>query len=141
MPVQPFTEPWRDTAFRTGSIALAIGVAVGLYQRRLAAVPITTLVALWFTLGGHFVELLLRNGLRHRLGGQALVQAAARLLGWFVGGSMLYAGALATRAILTGRGPVPWPWWTGGLFFIAVELLVHLFLYARGLPSFYDGRG
>jgi hypothetical protein len=138
---EPYIEPWRATALRTGTIALAIGLGVGLYQRRLAAVPLTTLIALWFSLGGHFVELLMRNHLRVRIGGPAFVQAVARLLYWFAGGSVLYAGALATRAILTGWPPVAWPWWTGGIAFIALELLVHLFLHARGLPSFYDGRG
>lgn len=136
-----FSEPWRATALRTGTIALAIGVGVGLYQRQLAAVPLTALNALWFTLGGHFVEILVRNHLRDRVGGPAAVQAVARLIYWFIGGSVLYAGALATRAILTGRGAVPWPWWTGGIVFVGLELLVHLVLYARSLPSFYDGRG
>jgi hypothetical protein len=134
-------EPWRATVLRTGTIALAIGVSVGLYQRRLAAVPLTALIALWFTLGGHFVEVLLRNQLRYRIGAQAPLQAVARLAGWFAGGSLLYAGALATQAIVTGPSAAPWPWWAGGIFFVALELVVHLFLYARGQPSFYDGRG
>jgi|SRR5215470_18735536 len=138
---QPVSEPWSATALRTGTIALAIGVGVGLYERQLAAVPVTTLTALWFTLGGHFVEVLMRNTLRHRIAGHTAVQVVARLVYWFAGGSVLYAGALATRAILTGRGAVPWPWWTGGILFVALELLVHLFLHARGQPSFYDGRG
>ena len=138
---EPFAEPWRATALRTGTVALAIGVGVGLYQRQLAAVPVTTLIALWFTLGGHFVEVLVRNQLRDGIGESARVQAIARLVCWFAGGSVLYAGALATRAILTGRGGVPWPWWTGGIFFVGLELLIHLFLFARRHPSFYDGRG
>jgi len=138
---EPFTEPWRATALRTGSTALAIGVGVGFYERQLAAVPVTTLIALWFTLGGHFVEVLVRNRLRQRIGGPAPVQSVARLVYWFAAGSVLYAGALATRAILTGRTAVPWPWWTGGMFFVGLELLVHLLMYARRQPSFYDGRG
>jgi hypothetical protein len=138
---EPFSEPWRATALRTGSLALAIGIAAGLYERRLAAVPLTTLLALWFTLGGHFAEVLFRNHLRGRIGGQVLVQAVARLIFWFGAGSALYAGVLATRAILTGREAAPWPWWTGGGLFVGLELLVHLLLLARGQPSFYDGRG
>jgi hypothetical protein len=122
-------------------LALAIGVGVGLYQRQFAIVPLVTLFALWFTLGGHFLELLLRNQLRQRIGGQAAVQALARITCWFAGGSLLYAGALATRALVTGRAAVPWPWWMAGIAFVAVELLVHLLLRARGQPSFYDGRG
>ena len=138
---EPFSEPWRATALRTGSLALAIGIAVGVYERRLAAVPLTTLLALWFTLGGHFAELLFRNQLRQRIGGQVLVQAVARLIYWFGTGSALYAGALATRAILTKRGAASWPWWTGGVLFVGLELVVHLLLLARRQPSFYDGHG
>jgi hypothetical protein len=103
-----------------GAIALVIGVAAGLYQRRLGAVPVTALVALWFTLGGHVVEVFARNRLRPRLGGSAAVQALPRLVYWFAAGSVLYAGALATRALLTGQGAGPWPWWTGGVFFVGL---------------------
>jgi len=138
---EPFAEPWRVTAIRTGTIAVAIGIGAGLYQRQLAAVPIATLFALWFTLGGHFVELIIRNHLQRRFRGQAPVHIVTRLVLWFAGGSALYAGALATRVILTGHGGVRWPWWAGGTAFVGLELVVHLFLRARGLPSFYDGRG
>jgi hypothetical protein len=140
-PPEPFAEPWRVTALRTGTIAVAIGVGVGLYQRQLAAVPIATLFALWFTLGGHFVELIIRNHLQRRLRGDAPLRVVTRLAFWFAGGSALYAGALTTRAIVTGHGGVRWPWWAGGAAFAGLELVVHLFLYARGLPSFYNGRG
>jgi hypothetical protein len=136
-----FAEPWHATVLRTGTIALAIGVGVGLYQKRLAAVPVSAIIALWFTLGGHFVEVLVRDRLLHRIRGQVPAGAVIRLFSWFVGGSVLYAGALVTRAILTGRGAVPRPWWTGGLVFVGLELVVHLLLYARGQPCFYDGRG
>jgi hypothetical protein len=122
-------------------LALAIGVGVGLYQRQLAMVPMVTLFALWFTLGGHFLEVLARNHLRQRISGPPAVQALARVAFWFAGGCVLYAGAVATRAITTGRGAGPWPWWMAGVAFVGVELLVHLLLRLRGRPSFYDGRG
>ena len=136
----PFSEPWRTTALRTGSIALGVGLGVGLYQRHLAVVPLVTLLALWFTLGGHYVELLFRNLLGPLLtspGPRDLV----RLVYWFVGGSVLYALALVTRGIFTGQRAVSWPWWTGGVLFLAVELLIHLLMRVRQQPSFYDGRG
>ena len=138
---RPFAEPWRTTVLRTGSLALAVGLGVGLYQRRLAFVPLVTLMALWFTLGGHFLELLFRNRLHPRIGTQPLLLASARLFVWFLGGIALYAGALVTRAVLTGARVVPWPWWSVGVLFVGVELLIHLLLRARGQPSFYDGRG
>ncbi len=136
-----FSEPWHTTALRTGAIALAIGIGVALYRRRVSLVPWITLAALWFTLGGHFVELLFRNRLGPLIDGSPPRHALVRVPYWFVGGSVLYAGALTTRTILSGRGPVPWPWWTGGVLFVAAELLIHLVMRARGQPSFYDGRG
>jgi hypothetical protein len=140
-PWAPFAEPWRATLLRTGSIAWAIGLGAGLYGGQLAVVPLVTLLALWFTLGGHYVEVLFRNQIRRHIGGPPSFVAVARLIVWFVGGEVLYAGAVTTRSILTGRGAVPWPWWTGGILFVGMELLIHLLLRARRLPSFYDGRG
>ena len=137
---QPFAEPWRVTALRTGSIAVAVGVGVGLYQRRLAAVPMVALFALWFSLGGNALEVLFRNEFGRRIGGQPM-QTVARLAYWFAGGTVLYTGAGATLAVLTGRGPGPWPWWAGGVGFVGLELLVHQLLRARGQASFYDGLG
>lgn len=138
---KPFAERWRTTALRTGTIALAIGLGVGFYTRQLSMVLLASVLALWFTLGGHVLEVLFRNRLRPRIGDQAPVLAVTRLVYWFAGGSVLYAGALATRALLTGRSAVPWPWWTGGVAFMGLELVVHLVLHARGQPSFYNGLG
>ncbi|HET9708084.1 MAG TPA: hypothetical protein VFP39_07255 [Gemmatimonadales bacterium] len=139
--MQRFAEPWRTTALRTGSLALLIGVVLSIATRRPAALLVGTLMALWFTLGGHFVELLFRNRIRWRISQSPLVQASARIMCWFVGGSLLYAGALATRLVLTGNRVFPWPWWTGGLLFLGLELVVHGLLQLRRQPSFYDGRG
>jgi hypothetical protein len=138
---RPFAEPWRSTALRNGTIALAIGLGVGLYTRRIAVALLASVLALWFTLGGHVLEVLFRNRLGPRIGGSAPAQAVTRLVYWFLGGSALYAGVLATRAILTGRSVVPWSWWAGGLAFVGLELVVHLLLLARRQPSFFNGRG
>lgn len=140
-PPKPFAEPWRTTVLRTGSLALLIGASVSLSTRRPAALLVGTLLALWFTLGGHFVELFFRNRLRWLISPQPLPQASARLAYWFVGGSVLYAGALATGLILIGNRVLPWPWWTGGLLFLGLELVVHGLLQLRRQPSFYNGRG
>lgn len=135
-----FSESWRATALRTGGLALAIGAGIGLYHRQLALVPPATLLALWFTLGGHFVEVLFRNRIGPLLRAVEL-RATARLVYWFAAGSALYAGALGTRTLLSGRGALPWPWWTGGAAFVGLELVIHLLMRARGQPCFYDGRG
>jgi hypothetical protein len=50
-------------------------------------------------------------------------------------------GIIVTTRALTGLRPSQPPaWWLGGVAFIAMELVVHLVLYARRLPSFYDRR-
>jgi hypothetical protein len=136
----PFAEPWRVTAVRTVSLAVAIGAGIGLYQRQLVAGLLGTVVALWFTLGGHFLELLFRNQIGHHSGSRPM-RSVTRLGYWFVGGSVLYAGALATRALLVGRAAHPWPWWVAGVGFVGVELVIHRLLRLRGQPSFYDGLG
>ena len=136
-----FSEPLRATALRTGSLALAIGLGVGLYLRRPAAVPVATLVALWFTLGGHLAEVVFRNGVAHRLGPGANAYLLTRLVYWFAAGCALYAGALATLAALTGLRAVSWPWWIGGVGFLVAEALIHVLLQLRGAASVYNGRG
>ena len=142
MPLRPvpFSEPWHVTALRTGSLALAVGVGTGVYKRQLPLVPLVTVLALWFTLGGHYLELAFRNQLSTRIGSHPW-RTIARLAYWFAAGSVLYVGARATFASLTGRSLRAWPWWAAGVGFIAAELGIHLLVRARKLDSFYNGLG
>lgn len=135
-----FQEPWTTTAVRTLSLAAAIALGVALVTRRADALLVAFAAALWFTLGGHFVELLFRNALGPGIT-SAAVRAEARLGYWFAAGSLLYLGASATATALSGRRVLALAWWIGGLGFVGAELIVHLALRARRLPSFYDGRG
>ena len=135
-----FSEPWPTTLARTAGLALVIGIGVGLYQHRLSAVPTTTVLALWFTLGGHFVELWYRNELRPRIASRPLA-LFARLIAWFVGGSALFWGALVTRTLMGDHRNTSWPWWAGGVLFVGAELAIHVWLRVRRQPSVFDGRG
>ncbi len=97
---------------------------------------------LWFSLGGHWVELWFLNWLRPRLSAARAVQVGARVGAWFVGGTGLAVGMALPALVLAGFRPAQWPaWWLGGLAFIGLELVVHLVLQLRGRPSFYSGRG
>jgi hypothetical protein len=136
-----FEEPIRRTLARNVTIAAIVG-AVFAFQRRdlKLLLPVTTL-AMWFSLGGHYVELVFLNGVRARIPQRRLTQALVRLLVWACGGALLYACMAATaRALPIGTPPLKL-WWFGSVLFIGVELAVHAVLAIRGLPNFYNGRG
>ncbi len=129
---QPFHEPLRVTLLRTVLIGLLVGLVVALLQGRPASWPQWTGFALWFTFGGHWVELFFLNWLRPRLAAARWAQIGGRLLTWLVGGTLLMAGARITVWSLP-------PWWLGGPVFVGLELLVHSLAQLRGQPSFYNG--
>jgi hypothetical protein len=127
---------------RTIVIALVVGAVIARWRGGFARWPLATLLALWPSLGGHWVEVFFLNVLRPRLSVNRAVQAAARLAVWFVGGSILASCLVLTAVALEGLQPAPWTAsWLGGIAFVGIELVAHLALLLRGRPSFYDGRG
>ena len=139
---RPYQEPLLTTLKRTGTIALIAGAVLTRWFGGLAHWPAATLLMLWPSFGGHFVELLFLNFLRPRLPPAPAVQVAVRVVVWFIGGTALACGMGLTAMALAGFRPAHRPaWWLGGLAFIALELAVHLVLVLRGRPSFYNGRG
>ena len=138
----PFREPIASTLKRTVTIALVVGAVLAWRYGGIARWPAATLLVLWPSLGGHWVELLFLNGLRPRLPGAPWAQVAMRFAVWFVGGVLLATGMWLTARTLGGFAVARWPaWWVGGLAFIVVELVAHIALQMRGRPSFYNGRG
>jgi hypothetical protein len=141
-PSQPYREPLRTTIVRTGLIAMAGGAVLARFWGGLSRWPIATLLMLWPSFGGHWVEVAYLNWLRPRLSIARRVRMVARLAVWFVGGTGLAVGMSLTAMALAGFRPAHWPaWWLGGFVLIGVELVVHLVLQLRGQPSFYNGRG
>lgn len=140
-PWQPYHEPPLRTVLRTGGIALALGALLAGRKGGLSQWPLITLLVLWPSLGGHWIEVWFLNWLRPRLPAARPLQLAARLAVWFIGGAVLRS-AVAGTAALAGWEPARWPgWWLFGLGFIAVELVAHLGLQLRGRPSVYNGLG
>jgi len=136
---QPYREPLRTTLLRTVAIAMVVGAIIGL-RGGLAGWAVASLLVLWPSFGGHWVEVWFLNWLRPRIPPSRAMQVMARLLVWFVAGVGFLFCVEQTAAAL-GRVP-RWPaWWIGGIGFIAVELVAHVFLAMRRRPSFYDGRG
>jgi hypothetical protein len=145
---QPFREPLRTTMLRTVMIAIIAGVLFARLSGRPGRWPLTVLLMLWPSFGGHWVDLWFLNWLRPRLPISDFLpiargwQIAARLGVWFAGGVGLALGVRLTAMALPGFPPGHWPaWWLGGPAFIGIELLAHLALQLRGRPSFYNGRG
>ncbi len=117
---QPYREPLSVTIMRTGVIAIVAGAVVAGFWGGLAHFGIATLLALWFSFGGHWVELWFLNWLRPRISRARGVQVAARVAVWFVGGAGLAIGMGLTAMALTGFRPgqlQAWQWrawWIGG---------------------------
>ena len=139
---RPFHEPLRTTLLRTGIITIVAGAVLACFWGGFARWPIATLLILWPSLGGHWVEVWFLNWLRPRLPIARSVQVSARLVTWFIGGIGLAMGMRLTAVALAGFRPSQWPaWWLGGLTFVGIEIMAHLGLQFRGRPSFYNGSG
>src|SRR5947209_6138045 len=100
---EPVREPLRVTLTRTLGIAIVIGAVVALSTGRLRSWPAITLLALWPSVGGHWVELAFLNYLRPRISESRHVQLGARILVWFIGGIILVVGMRLTAMLLPAR--------------------------------------
>jgi|SRR5580658_173786 hypothetical protein len=134
-------EPILRTIARNVTIAIVAGAAIALLRRAPWLALPGTLLALWPSLGGHFVEIAFLDGVRPRLPRGRLVQVSARLVWWLAGGVLLGGALIATAHALPIAAP-PWRrWWTWAPIFLGVELTVHALLALRGRPNFYRGDG
>jgi hypothetical protein len=64
---QPYQEPVRSVILRSGAIAVLTGAAFATISGRFARWPLATVMALWPSFGGHWVEVGFLNRLRPRL--------------------------------------------------------------------------
>lgn len=136
---QSYHEPLRVTLVRTGLVGLVVGILVALVQGPRASWPQWTVFALWFSFGGHWVELFFLNWLRPRLPSARGAQITGRVFTWLVAGTVLMIGARMTGLSLNAPAVRLPPWWLGGPLFLCVELLVHALPQLRGKPNFYNG--
>lgn len=134
-----YHEPLRVTLVRTGVLGLVIGFVIAVAQRQPGSWPLWTAFALWFTFGGHWVEIFFLNWLRPRLGSSRWAQVTGRLITWVVGGTVLMIGARMTVLSLSASALRLPPWWLGAAVLLGIELLVHALSQLRGQPNFYNG--
>ncbi len=127
-PARYVQEPLRVTFLRTGLIAIAAGGVASIWAG-VSRWPAITLLALWPSFGGHWVEVFFLACVRPRIPNSTLGQGAARLAVWFAGGSALVTAMGLTARILAVVRPINWPvWWIGGLAFVGLEVAIHLAL-------------
>jgi hypothetical protein len=138
---RPYNEPLRVTLKRTVGIALVVGAALTIPRGRFAQWPIATLLVLWPSFGGHWVEVFFLNVVRPALPPSSITRAVARVAVWFIGGIVLAAGMKMTATLLNGVVVTRFPalWW-GGPAFIGVELVTHGMARLRGQPGFFGGQ-
>ncbi|SRR6266498_2199826 len=136
-----FEEPFRRTLARTVALAAIVGAVLALQRHDLKLLLPIAALALWFSLGGHYLELAFLNELRPRVPPGRLMQAVVRVLVWLSGGVVLYVGMAATARALPIEAPPLRLWWFGGFLLVGVELVVHALLAVRRRPNFYNGRG
>ena len=143
--VVPVREPLAQVLTRNLAIALVIGGVLPLWFGGLAAWPLTTAIAFWFSFGGHVVEIFFLNVLRPRLPASRVVHALARVATWFVGGAILGGGAGRLMAFpgaprqIAQVGPMLVV--IGGVALIGIELVAHAGLAVRRKANVFDGRG
>jgi hypothetical protein len=137
----PGAEPWTATARRTVGLALIISLAIAASRRSVQSTPIIFITAMWFTLGGHFVELFFLRIVRPRINPAIVAQFVTRVATWFVGGVVIAAEAKASWVLLTEWNAPSWPWWAGGVAFVFIEWVTHTMLRLAGRPSVFNGRG
>lgn len=142
---QSFREPLRATLIRNGVIAICVATVIVMTtpgSNRAHRWMVAVILLLWPTFGGHCLEVGFLDWLRPRLPESGLVQRAARLAAWFLGGCALGACMLLTARVLNEGQVMRWPaWWVPGAAFVGIELIVHGGLQLRGMPSFFNGRG
>ena len=136
-----FQEPVRRTLTRNLAIAGVIAAGWALATGRPRLVFPLVILASWFSLGGHYVEVAFLNGLRPRIAPRRVVQVVVRVLVWMASGILLYLCMVATAHLLPFRPPALRLWWYGAVLLIGIELLAHAALAIRGRPNFYNGRG
>ena len=138
----PHHESLRLTLARTVGIAVVAGLLIAPWVGGITRWPTVTLLLLWPSFGGHWLDLAYLNWLRPRVPDSRSAQALARVGVWFLGGMLLGVAIRLTARVVLHTPDLSWlTWATAGAAFVGIELVAHGALQLRGRPSFYNGRG
>ena len=132
-------EPFANMLLRNLLLATGVGAGLAIRSHSLQRWFPASLVMLWPTLGGHYLELAFLDLVRPRLTRRPPVRTLARVLTWMAGGVLFAMAMHLTGSALGDAYFVTWPpLWLGAVGMIGIELIAHTALRLRGLPSFFD---
>jgi hypothetical protein len=134
-----FHEPIRRTLVRNLAIAAVVGAAFAFWKRDAGLLFPFSALALWFSLGGHYVEVVFLNEIRPRISGARLMQRCARLATWFIGGAILYVCMAITARVLLVQPPRLGYGGAAGCFLLVLSFWRMPFLPCGAHPTFYNG--
>jgi hypothetical protein len=104
---------------------------------------IANVVALfWMTFGGHWLELIYVDLIANHLPNE-LTQRLVRITLWFTVGSAIVLASAWTRGLfgLADYAVRDVTWTVAGLFFVAIQLVIHGTYWFFGQPSFWTHDG
>ncbi len=132
-------EPLGATLRRNLLLAAGVGAGLALQSHSLQRWLPATLVMLWPTLGGHYLEIAFLTFIRPRLPQVSILRTMARILTWLAGGILFATAMQLTGHALGDARLATWPpLWIGALGMVGIELIVHAIHRLRGLPSFFE---
>jgi len=97
------------------------------------------LVVFCIVVGGHWLELLFINRIKFALPKNILLLYFIRIVYWFLCAVPLFFAINFIMGLFLYDGLRLSHWWTFGIFYIGIELLMYAIMQIRYKKSFYNG--
>ena len=88
---------------------------------------------------GHWIELLFVNVIKFRLPRNIYVLYIVRVCYWFISSILLFLISNTIRELLVSNSRQLGNWWSFGVLYIGVQLLMYAIMQIRLKKSFYNG--
>jgi hypothetical protein len=139
---EPFIQTVRRTIITTTIIAIILYLA-GIFPaseiNKLTVFCIIWSIAFCIVFGGHWLELLFINHIKFILPKNILSLYFIRIVFWFLCSVPLFILANLVSNLLSHKTAHLGHWWTFGLLYICIQLLMYAIMHMRSKKSFYNG--
>lgn len=89
--------------------------------------------------GGHWLEVFFINQIKFVLPKNIFILYFIRIFYWFLSAIPLFALASLVDNLLSNKTRHLGNWWTFGLIYIGIQLVMHAIMHVRLKKSFYNG--